>query len=382
MKNCRILFVDDDRNVLQGYQRQLRRRFEVDIADGPEQGLAAIENEPPYAVVVSDMRMPGMDGIRFLVRVRELAADTMRVMLTGYTDRGTALGAVNNGHIYSFLEKPCPIDRMTDVLNDAIEIYNLKSSERDLLSRTLAGSVSLLTDILSLTNPDAYGRASRVRHIVRSVCSELDVGNAWEVEVAAMLSQVGCVSLPEQMLVRAYRGGNLSHDEKKMLQSLPEVGKRLVARIPRLENVAEIIGRQGESYQEGLRANAVDLEERQRILGSQILRAALDFDGLLMSGRSNESALQLMSQQAVYNPEVLGIFSDLFAEFVPVKSLKVDELAEGMILDEHVRTVSGELLVASGHEVSSSLKARLKNFAASQAGVRQPIRVKCPSGLR
>src|SRR5689334_22713738 len=123
--SIKILCVDDDPNILQGYKRAFRRDFEIHIAEGGIEGLAMIENEGPFAVVVSDMRMPVMDGIQFLIRVRELAPQSVRMMLTGNADQQTAIDAVNQGNIFRFMTKPCPPDVMATMLNAGIEQYRL-----------------------------------------------------------------------------------------------------------------------------------------------------------------------------------------------------------------------------------------------------------------
>ena len=161
--NEQILFVDDDQRILDAFRRQLGERYAVHTAVGPEEGLQAISKAGPYAVVVSDMRMPGMDGIAFLKRVRSQSPCSVRVMLTGHADLATAVEAVNEGNIFRFLSKPCRPDVMSSVLDSAIEQYRLQTLERDLLEKTLRGSINVLTEILSLVNPVAFGRASRVR---------------------------------------------------------------------------------------------------------------------------------------------------------------------------------------------------------------------------
>jgi CheY-like chemotaxis protein len=97
----KILFVDDEPDVLNGYKRILHREFQVDTAVGGEKALAAIQEHGPYAVVISDMRMPEMNGAQFLARVRGTAPDTVRMLLTGYTDLDAAMQAVNEGNISS-----------------------------------------------------------------------------------------------------------------------------------------------------------------------------------------------------------------------------------------------------------------------------------------
>ena len=103
----RVLCVDDDSNILLGYQRALRKQFQIEVALGGAEGLAAVRNRGPYAVIVADMRMPDMNGVELLAQVREIAPDTVRMMLTGNADQQTALVAVNQGHIFRFMTKPC-----------------------------------------------------------------------------------------------------------------------------------------------------------------------------------------------------------------------------------------------------------------------------------
>src|SRR2546425_3295178 len=125
----KILCVDDEPNVLEAYQRSLRKKFQIDTAVGGEQGLAEIERQGPYAVVISDLRMPGMDGVQFLAQVRDRSPDSIRVMLTGQADMNAAIGAVNEGRIFRFLTKPCPPDILSQTLQAGLEQYRLITVE-------------------------------------------------------------------------------------------------------------------------------------------------------------------------------------------------------------------------------------------------------------
>ncbi len=106
MSASRILFVDDDPNILSAYQRNLRKRFPISTALNAEQGLELLQSEGPFAVIVADMQMPGTNGIQFLRKAREKAPDSVRLMLTGNADQKTAMDAVNEGHVFSILNKP------------------------------------------------------------------------------------------------------------------------------------------------------------------------------------------------------------------------------------------------------------------------------------
>jgi len=372
----KILCVDDDPHVLQAWQRQLRRQFHIETAQDPQQALEAVANRGPYAVIVSDMRMPGMDGIRFLARAKALSPDSVRIMLTGYSDQATAIQAVNEGSIFRFLTKPCPPETLTKALAAALEQYRLVTAEKELLEKTLRGSIKVLTDVLSLVNPAAFGRASRVRRVVSQLCKAMNVDKPWQLEIAAMLSQIGCVTLPQETVDKLYRGERLSPEESQMVEAHPSLGRDLVANIPRLEAVGEIIAYQEKRFNGG--GIPADSRAGEEIpLGARILKVALDFDTLQSKGLAGPEALQELRQRpGWYDPDVLraletvvGIERDL-----AIQEVRIPELATNMILAEDVRTTSGLLLVSKGQEVTPSLRQRLKNFA-KKVDIEEPIRV-------
>lgn len=103
----RVLFVDDDVNILAAYKRQLRKDFDLEIAEGGLNGLEVIKEKGPFAVVVSDYKMPNMDGNQFLAQVKKIDPDISRIMITGFADLNMAMEAVNEGNIFRFLTKPC-----------------------------------------------------------------------------------------------------------------------------------------------------------------------------------------------------------------------------------------------------------------------------------
>lgn len=127
----RILLVDDDQKLLDGYRRNLDDYFGIDIAQGPEVGLEMINGSDPYAVIVADMRMPVMDGIEFLLRARSLSPLSVRMMLTGNSDLDTVVEAVNQGNIFKFLMKPCPYIKLIEALKEGINEYRSKVREME-----------------------------------------------------------------------------------------------------------------------------------------------------------------------------------------------------------------------------------------------------------
>src|SRR5467141_3678823 len=121
--NTKILCVDDDPNILAAIQRNLRKQFSIDTAVGPQPGLAALAQQGSYAVVVADMQMPGMNGVEFLKKVQEQSPDTVRIMLTGNADQKTAMDAVNFGHVFRFLTKPCSPEELALTLTAGLTQY-------------------------------------------------------------------------------------------------------------------------------------------------------------------------------------------------------------------------------------------------------------------
>jgi DNA-binding NtrC family response regulator len=189
-----ILLVDDEPSLLDGLRRVLSNEFSVHTASGGDAGLNSLTESGPFAVVVSDMRMPGMNGVQFLRMVRERWPETVRLMLTGNADIQTAIDAVNEGSVFRFLTKPCAEDILRDALKAAMAQHGLIIAERELLEKTLHGCIKVLTEILALVNPAAFSRTSRVHLTVKHMATRLGLRDSWRYEVAAMLSQIGCVA--------------------------------------------------------------------------------------------------------------------------------------------------------------------------------------------
>ena len=360
----KILFVDDDSNVLEAFQRSFRKQFVVETLLDGAAALAEVTEHGPYAVVVSDMKMPGMNGIRFLSELRRVAPHTVRMLLSGHSDLGVAVEAVNESHIFRFLTKPCAPETLGRALTAGVEQYRLIGAERELLENTLKGSVKVLTDLLSIVNPPAFGRASRVRRLVRELAVELNLQPAWELEIAAMLSQIGCVTLPEEALEKMFRGKDLSAAELKIFQEHPKVGHDLIANIPRLEGVAAIIACQDRRY-DGTGAPE-DLTSKESVpQGARVLKVALDLDTLTSRGRSPGAALMEMRQRAGwYDPAVMAALETVLKTRIrwELKTVGVEALSSKMILAEEVHSISGLLLIARGQEVTPSLQIRLQTL--------------------
>lgn len=375
----KVLFVDDDPNILAAYQRQLRKLYEIDTALAGDRGLEAVAKSGPYAVIVSDLKMPGMNGIQFLSRVRETAPDTVRMMLTGFAELQTAIDAVNEGNIFRFLTKPCSPEILSKALDSGIEQYRLITAERELLEQTLRGSIKVLTQILSLLNPEALGRSSRITRYAREIGLVMKFPAIWQWETAAMLSQIGFILLPEEALKKIYHGQQLTAEESQLLDMHPFIASDLLNNIPRLEAISKIVAYQEKHFDgSGIPVDAVRREEIP--LGARVLKVALDFDTLQTAGDSKSKAIaQLKQRTGWYDPAVVTALEAVVwieGKF-QVKVIPLRELRDNMILDDDVWTESGTLLIAKGQEVTPLIIKRLHNFAET-SGVKEPLQVLVP----
>jgi response regulator RpfG family c-di-GMP phosphodiesterase len=374
-----VLFVDDEVNVVEGFKRQLRKEFTLDTAVGPEEGLKALAERGPFAVVVSDRQMPGMDGVEFLRRVRERSPESVRILFTGNANIEAAVQAINQGQIFRFLTKPCPPDVLTNTLTDALQQHKLITAERELLEHTLSGSIRVLCDMLSFANPEAFGRSSRITRSVQAITTRLQLPNPWLTTTAAMLSQIGCVILPEIVLDKVYRGEPLTPEQSQLYKQHPFMGADLVAAIPRMKPVAEIIRFQDKPYRAPEGSNDPHTGDNLPI-GARILKVALDFDALLSSGKSQASALTVLKgRKEQYDPTVLSaLVAAVTTEAkVNVLSVRLAELRDGMVLVEDVHTGAGELLASKGQTVTLPMRTRFRNLSES-APIKEPLMVVQP----
>ncbi|MGA9644067.1 MAG: response regulator [Terriglobales bacterium] len=358
----KILLVDDDSNILDGFRRILAREFTIDTALGGEPALKNIASNGPYAVVVSDMRMPGMDGIQFLNKVKLESPNTVRVMLTGNSDMDTAVVAINEGSIFRFLNKPCSKEMMAKTLTAALVQYRLVTAESQLLEQTLSGCIQVLTEVLSLVNPAAFSRAERARRYIHQVVTLMKLGNPWQYEVAAMMSQLGCVTLAPETIDAVYSGGKLSDSEQAQFESHPTVAFGLLSKIPRLEPIAWMIRNQNSPSHAMDESAPMDMRQ-----AAEILRLTLEYERLIQRGVSRTEAVHTLSRQNKgFNPEFFNalISLDPNAEEGEVRKCRIDMLSPGMIVQGEVRSVDGSLVISKGQEVTPPLILKLKNLLA------------------
>ncbi|MGO9972369.1 MAG: HD domain-containing phosphohydrolase [Solirubrobacteraceae bacterium] len=397
--------MDDEPEILEALRDTLRRSFEVHTATSGAEGLEKLAAAPAeFALVISDMRMPVMSGTVFLAEARRVAPDAARILLTGYADLDAAVRAVNEAQLFRFLTKPCESEALLRACAAGVGQHRLQTAERVLLEQTLKGSVQALVDVLALASPAAFGRSRRVSQIVGRFVQTLELKDAWEIEVSALLVDVGAVTLPEGTAEKLYAGQRLSETEQSMVKRVPAATQRILENIPRLEGVLEILAGYQEPYE------SID-PGRSASVGARILRIALDYDALEARCGERDAALAIMRRRAqAYDPYLLEKFARVIGLDTPrrpshvatgpqtqgqatapsrtgsthnppaddpdrdvILEISLRQLRPGMQLADDVRSGSGSLLIARGQTVTGPLIERIENHAGGF--VREPLRV-------
>ncbi len=377
----KVLFVDDEPNVLQSIRRSLRKSFDVDTAEGGQEALDKMAANGSYAVIVSDMRMPGMNGVEFLSEAKKRAPDSVRMMLTGNADQQTAVDAVNHGDIFRFLNKPCGPEDLTNALQSGIRQHELITAEKELLEQTLHGSIDALANVLALSNPEVFGSTSRSKNRIHKIVEHMGLDDNWIFESAAMLCKIGCIAVPEDLVRRKVTGHKLDADEYAEFAEHATIGAKLVSTIPRMEDVAKAIQYQEKCYdgtgfpKDGVRGEDIPL-------GGRMLKVVLDYDAIEASGAQMADAIErLKSTPEKYDPQVLAAFEASMQadEGLVVSTVSIMQLDDSMVVAEDLKTAEGVLLIAKGQETTLSVRRHLqkyrdKGLIGSDVVVRHPAR--------
>lgn len=366
-----ILCVDDEPRVVDSLATQLRREYQVLTANGGQTALRMLKENGPPAVIVSDMRMPGMDGATLLKHVKQLYPETTRILLTGDTGRDAAVSAVNEGQIFRFLTKPCSNDNLRAAIEAGVLQHRLMTAERVLLQETLIGCIKALVDILAITNPVAFGRATRVKRMASELANAMESKGMWQLEAAAMLSQIGFISLPVELVEKLYYGRRVSPEERILADGAPQVAQKLLGSIPRLGPVLEILD--GIHHDQNMPEGVVKQS-------TMILRVVTDYDTLVVQGQTPAVAVQrLRAHQGRYDLKAINALESLIgAGTTPLEACEVavGNIKAGMVFMDDLYTHVGTLLVPKGFEVTEAFLERARNFGPGI--LQEKVRVMAP----
>lgn len=360
--NNKILCVDDEESILKGFQLNLRKDFELHLASNGVEGLEVFDREQGFALVLSDMRMPQMDGATMLSEIKKRDPEVVTVLLTGHTDFESAMSAVNEGSIFRMLSKPCPPEMLIRVLNDGLAQHDLIKSKRILLDQTLRGAVDALAQSLSTVKPLFFGRAQRVRRIANELAEMIKLEDAWRVDIASIFSQLAYISLPESVSEDVYYKKDLTSSVKEMVRKFPDDTQKLIEKIPGLEEVGEILEKLAIQHR-------FETEDGSGIRKSaSILRVALDFDYYEEQGHDRSLIVQtLKSRKEEYDPEITECLSQLLVvaeQKYRLEEILIRKLEIGMRLAQELRLSDGLLVASSGTDVDRQLLRVIRNYSS------------------
>lgn len=352
MNSSKVLIIDDDQNILHGYRRMLGRRYQIEIADGPREGLHKALSDNEYAVIVCDLHMPKIDGLRLMMKVRELSPHTVRILLTGSLDHTNALDAINDGTVFRYLTKPCRIEVLSRCIDEALALYRQTLWAEQVRSKTLVGLVRLMSELFAVHEPQLCGSVPRVHAIVSQIARRLDLKDVWEFELAALLSQLGLWGLPPALRTCLAQGLELKAAHEDMFSQHPQRAATYLEGLEHLGDTPKMISHSTRPLTE---IGSGYLQDAPRwVVGAQLIKLASDFERERNIHGNAQTALQILAHKASdYFSDMLQCLTEIVSEECASKTaLAFDKLKAGMILAEDLVSRQGQVLITRGQVVT------------------------------
>jgi hypothetical protein len=287
------------------------------------------------------------------------------MMLTGQADIASAIAAINDGQIFRFLTKPTAPPNFIAAVTAALAQHRLIVSEKVLLEQTLRGSLRTMTEILALSSPEIFGRATRISQVVKALMKQLQIPESWQIDVAVMLLPLAQISLAPETAAKMSRAAELTTSERRAIDRLPELTDQLLAHIPRLETVRAMLARAQDPFRPAKCTHPetdADLVSR----GSTLIRVAAAFDALQQSGLTAADVISTMlGDSALFAERDVQALKVLYGQATDdrrIQQVALQSLRAGMVLAEDLFSSSGMLLVARGFEVTTTCLERLRNL--------------------
>ncbi len=369
-----VLCVDDEPRIVDALCALLGKEYDAQHATSAAQALRKMNEMDRLAVVVSDMRMPGMDGASLLHEVMLRRPDVTRILLTGDSGRDLAVEAVNKGQVFRFLTKPVVVTDIRHAVEAAVIQYRLVHAERAVMQETLVGCIRSLMEVLAIANSAAYGRAERIKRIAMECAARFACTDYWQLEAAALLSQVGYVALSPALIEKLHDGATLTAGELHEVGGVPNVSNKLLAHIPRLEPVIQIL-------------DALTWPDKRLAamhdgvvgLGAKILGAVLEFEQQVAQGKSVDDAFDYLHEREVrYGEKVVAALEKCLStrwHMGASMEITLRNVRPGMMILEEARRQNGMLVIPRGAEVTKTFLQRIENIAPDLLDVKVRVRL-------
>ena len=367
-----IMAVDDNPANLKLLEGMLRQQgYQVRSFPRGRLALASAAENPPELILL-DINMPEMNGYEVCERLKldEKLAQIPVIFLSALGETADKMKAFQSGGV-DYVTKPFQLEEVQARVDTHIKLQRAQQVEHDLLEKTLTGAVRALTDLVHLTAPGLAVRSEAIRSIVVHITRKMATPESWQYELAATLSLIGCLTLPDDAFEKAYGCQEVSDAEDRMFRAHPGSGAHLLSNIPRLETVAEMI--------RGQMAEATGPAQSAAELGARMLGIAVELDRRMFRGVPFTLALQeLTTMSERFDPAMLEALGDYETPRVAseLDQVWVHELRVSMILAEDVLTKDGKMtIVRKGSTLTNTLIERISNFRKVR-GVQEPIRVR------
>lgn len=406
----KILLLDDEIEILNALKRVLRRQFEIFSFDMPEQAIAALE-ENEFAIIISDMKMPIMDGATFLAKAKEISPNSIRILLTGYSDMDSTARAINEGNIFSYASKPWNNDDLKQLLENATEHYLLKRENLALTEQLTAANKQLtefnanlelkvkqrsqalaqsnlklkssiqkhrsmfqqVLDMVALIiedrTKDKLGHNKRVAIHSKLLAEFLgwDRARVTNTYIAALVHDLGKVALPDELLNKPEH--ELEQQQLSEFRLHAKAGGEIIERLPQLQNIASIVRHQFDTV------STKDQEQIQCPLESRIIRLVADYDSLLLGAKTgqnmtHEEAVAYLKSNTdfLYENSLIEKYCLLINKLPTLKVNELDycvsteQLEQGMSIAENIMNKNGAVLLAKDAILTNNIIAKLKNY--------------------
>jgi len=406
-----LLFVDDERNILSSLKRLFRPRgYRIITALSGKEGLAVMEKES-VDLVISDMRMPEMDGAAFLEQAANRWPDTVRILLTGYSDLTSTIAAVNKGQIYRYISKPWEDNDLLLTAKRALERQRLEALTRrqnaqlkelnatledkvaartselqqtvsflelaqQSLKKSYCTTVEVFSNLVEMREHHGRGWNRRIARQISQVAKlfEMEDEEAQNLHYAALLRNIGKISLTDQLVRKSF--SSMNDSEHKAFVQHPVVGAGVLIALEPLQGAASLIHHQhenfdGSGFPDGLKGEAIPL-------GARILKVAGDYHdlqhGLLLTAHlePNQARDYLLEQRGRrYDPDVVVLFQKVLGRLAETqdkaaeRSVKSNGLQSGMVLSRDLMLNDDILLLSRGHRLSEAIIERIYHMEES-----------------
>lgn len=395
--NKKVLFVDDEENLLNSFISLMRKEdVDVHILQDSTQIDSMLSENGPFALVLSDQRMPGLNGAELLAKVALKNPETIRVLVTGYSDYNETVQAINSGGISQYISKPWDDDKLKKIINLLVKQYNLENENKflfneiklknskltELLDGTILNSTHLLVDILSYINPNAAAQTEKVKELglpILDKINNLSHQDIWEIKIALDLFNLGIAILPTWVQIVLNKEGLDSISRFEVSKDHQLLAAKLLEEIPGFEGVAKIIKFSNKNWDGSGTPEEIEISKYKLPIGARLLKILLDFQKLQFSNYKDIELLKSMAKRPnKYDLDLLQLIikSYTIKKSIKIKQIKVfsKELKPGMIVLDTIRTLSGVKLINPNTILTNTSITAIKSWERFKDKI-EPINV-------